>query len=731
MNTVLRSVFPRRGLVSICRRFSEAAPSTAGADPEEIRRFDALASEWMNESGPMKPLHSMNKLRVPWICSELKERVQKAEVTLSQPLKGLKIADVGAGAGILTLPLVRLGATVDGIEATEECVRVAEKIADNILSQDERSRVNFVHSSAEQMAVDTAEAYDAVIASEIIEHVAEPADFVGACVRLAKPAAPLLFTTINRTALSRVVGIWLAEGLKLLPPGLHQWEKFVTPDELKNHLLMNDCEVIYKRGLIYDPLLNEWDWFVVEQVNYALLARKISLVSSTREDNMDEEYDAIVLGTGLKECILSGMLSVSGKKVLHIDRNNYYGGESASLTPLEQLYEHFRGANAKPSADMGRGRDWNVDLIPKFLMANGPLVKLLIHTGVTRYLEFKSIEGSFVYRGGKVYKVPADEMEALATSLMGMFEKRRFKKFLVWVQNFNPEDPKTWDGLDPKSTPMQAVYEKFGLDDNTADFTGHALALYLNDDYKQQPFAKTVEKIRLYSDSLARYGKSPYLYPLYGLGELPQGFARLSAIYGGTYMLDKPVDEIVIENNKVVGVRSGSEVAKCKQLYCDPSYLKGSDRVKKTGQVIRAICILNHPIPNTNDNASCQIIIPQKQVDRHFDIYISCVSNSNLVAPKGWYIAMVSTIVETSNPESEILPGLQLLGTITDKFVSISDIYEPVDLGTESQIFISKGYDSTTHFETVCKDVLDIFERGTTEAFNFDKITHLSLEDHE
>jgi Rab GDP dissociation inhibitor len=74
------------------------------------------------------------------------------------------------------------------------------------------------------------------------------------------------------------------------------------------------------------------------------------------------------------------------------------------------------GANAKPPPDMGRGRDWNVDLIPKFLMANGSLVKLLIHTGVTRYLEFKSIEGSFVYKGGKIYKVPADEMEALATS---------------------------------------------------------------------------------------------------------------------------------------------------------------------------------------------------------------------------------------------------------------------------------------------------------------------------
>jgi Rab GDP dissociation inhibitor len=113
-----------------------------------------------------------------------------------------------------------------------------------------------------------------------------------------------------------------------------------------------------------------------------------------------------------QECILSGMLSVSGKKVLHIDRNKYYGGESASITPLEDLFTKYE-LGVDPS--YGRGRDWNVDLIPKFLMANGQLVKLLIHTGVTRYLEFKSVEGSYVYKGGKISKVPADEREALAS----------------------------------------------------------------------------------------------------------------------------------------------------------------------------------------------------------------------------------------------------------------------------------------------------------------------------
>ena len=122
---------------------------------------------------------------------------------------------------------------------------------------------------------------------------------------------------------------------------------------------------------------------------------------------------------------------------------------------------------------------------------------------------------------------------------------------------------------------------------------------------------------------MARYGKSPYIYPLYGLGELPQSFARLSAIYGGTYMLDKAIDEIVTDaDGKFVGVRSGSETVKAKQVIGDPSYF--TSRVEETGKVIRAICFLKHPIPGTEDADSCQIIIPQNQVNRRNGAWRSC-----------------------------------------------------------------------------------------------------------
>ncbi|KAJ3033567.1 Rab GDP dissociation inhibitor alpha [Rhizophlyctis rosea] len=424
---------------------------------------------------------------------------------------------------------------------------------------------------------------------------------------------------------------------------------------------------------------------------------------------MDEQYDVIVLGTGLTECILSGLLSVDGKKVLHMDRNDYYGGESASLN-LTQLYRKFR-AGQEPPQQYGRDRDYNIDLIPKFAMASGEFTNILYHTDVTRYLEFRQIAGSYVYRDGKISKVPANQTEALASPMFGIFEKRRAKKFLEFIQDYDFGNPATHQGLDLNTVSMAEVYKKFGLEAGTQDFIGHALALHLDDSYTTQPARDTYERICLYMNSMARYGKSPYIYPLYGLGELPQGFARLSAIYGGTYMLNKKVDEIVSEAGKFVGVKSDGEVAKAPKVIGDPSYF--TDKVKKTGQVIRIICLLNHPIPNTGDSDSVQIVIPQNQVGRKNDIYIASVSAAHNVCAKDYWVAIVSSFVETADPEKELQAGLALLGPITEKFVDIKDIYEPLANGTEDGIFISKSYDATSHFETVCQDVKDIYKRVT------------------
>lgn len=170
---------------------------------------------------------------------------------------------------------------------------------------------------------------------------------------------------------------------------------------------------------------------------------------------------------------------------------------------------------------------------------------------------------------------------------------------------------------------MKEVFDKFGLEASTKDFIGHAMALYLTDDYLETKgeAPEAIERIRMYGNSVARYGKSPYIYPLYGLGELPQGFARLSAIYGGTYMLNTNIDELITEGDKAVGIKAtmtGVDEMKfetrAKMILGDSSYFPS--KAKVVGHVLRAICILKHPLSGTNDSDSCQLIIPQSQVGR-------------------------------------------------------------------------------------------------------------------
>jgi len=174
---------------------------------------------------------------------------------------------------------------------------------------------------------------------------------------------------------------------------------------------------------------------------------------------------------------------------------------------------------------------------------------------------------------------------------MGIFQKRRYHSFLQWVLEVDVNDNKTWNKLDLKNMTMSDVFEHWKCDENTQDFTGHAVALYTDDSYLNDK-TKTldcIERLQLYAWSLSRFEKSPYLYPIYGLGGLPEGFSRLAAVHGGVYMLRRSVEKILYdEDGKVCGVEVKDEgKAYCKQLISDPSYFANTNKIKKkkTGQV--------------------------------------------------------------------------------------------------------------------------------------------------
>ncbi|KAJ1440823.1 rab GDP dissociation inhibitor alpha putative [Ochromonadaceae sp. CCMP2298] len=441
----------------------------------------------------------------------------------------------------------------------------------------------------------------------------------------------------------------------------------------------------------------------------------------------DGEYDAIIMGTGLTECIISGLLSVNGKRVLHVDRNNYYGADTASLS-LTNLFSKFR--TDTPGAQLGHSRDWNVDLIPKFIMACGKLVKILLHSKVTRYLEFKSIDGSYVFKDAKVQKVPATPGEALNSSLMGFFEKRKFRNFLLFLSAYEKDKPATYmKGKSLDQMTMRQLYAEFGLDENTQSFTGHAMALQCDDDYLDMPADFSADAIKLYVYSLEKYGKSPYIYPVYGLGGMPEGFSRLCAIHGGTFMLNKGIDEVLFNSKgEAWGVKTGNEVAKAPIIIGDPSYFDPS-KTAPQGKVVRSICILDHPIKGTDNAESVQIIIPAKQVGRKNDIYVCMVSYAHAVASANKYICIASTTVETSNPIAELAPAYALIGDIMERFDSVSDLLAPLSDGKADNCYISKSYDATSHFESCANDVLDMYKRITDTELDMNISADMTDED--
>jgi Rab GDP dissociation inhibitor len=409
-----------------------------------------------------------------------------------------------------------------------------------------------------------------------------------------------------------------------------------------------------------------------------------------------------------------------GAKILQLDRNGYYGSDSASLN-LTNLWKHF-GKGEVPK-QYGENRDWNVDLIPKYIMANGSLVKLLLKTNVSQYLEWKAVDGTFVYQydkggifskaKGVIHKVPATAAEAMKSSLMGLLEKNRFRKFMTFIQDYDAKDPKTQNGLLPDAK-FSEFFKKYGLEPNTIDFVGHAVALYTNDDYLEKKAIVTIDKMQLYMNSFGRYGNSPFIYPVWGLSGLAEGFSRLCALYGGTYMLNRDVDEILFdENGNFRGIKSQGEEAYGKILITEPSYVEKLKKVKPTGQVIRRICILNHTVPNTKDVDSCQIIIPQKQVNRKNDIFIAVLNSTHSVCKKGYYLAIISTMVETKDPKAELKPAMDIIGEPLEIFDKVSDIYEPIDTSFKDNIFITNSFDPQSHFENDTDNVIDIYQKIT------------------
>lgn len=235
--------------------------TSPNVDPNEIAKFEAMASRWWDPNSEFKPLHDINPLRCNYI-----DRYS--------PVAGKKVLDVGCGGGLLCEGLAQRGAQVTGIDMGETPLSVAK-----LHRLESQLEIDYRRITAEEIAEQEAGKYDIVTCLEMLEHVPDPAAVVRACAQLVKPGGDLYFSTINRNPKSYLFAVLGAEYvLKLLPKGTHDYAKFIRPSELAEWIRAADLELTHMTGMTYNPLTKVYKLNASDvSVNYLLHARRPSL----------------------------------------------------------------------------------------------------------------------------------------------------------------------------------------------------------------------------------------------------------------------------------------------------------------------------------------------------------------------------------------------------------------------------------------------------------------------
>ena len=239
-------------------------------DAGEVERFSALADEWWNPNGKLRPLHRFNPVRLAYIRDQVAARFGR-DPRAARPLEGLRILDIGCGGGLLCEPMARLGAEVVGADASGTNIEVARLHAAGA-----GVTIDYRATTAEALA-EAGERFDVVLNMEVVEHVADVDLFIGECARMVKPGGLMFVATINRTLKAFGLAIVGAEYvLRWLPRGTHQYDRLVRPPELESALSKAGMAVIDRTGVTYNPLSDRWGRSRDLDVNYMVLAEKTS-----------------------------------------------------------------------------------------------------------------------------------------------------------------------------------------------------------------------------------------------------------------------------------------------------------------------------------------------------------------------------------------------------------------------------------------------------------------------
>ncbi|MCR9271033.1 MAG: bifunctional 2-polyprenyl-6-hydroxyphenol methylase/3-demethylubiquinol 3-O-methyltransferase UbiG [Henriciella sp.] len=247
----------------------QTSPTRPSIDPSEVAKFTAMAAEWWDPKGKFKPLHKFNPVRLGFIRDTVEAHF-RLDPAAKRPFEGLRFLDIGCGGGLVSEPMARLGASVTAVDASEANIKTA-------MTHAEQSglSIDFRAGTVEEL-IEAGEApFDVVLNLEVVEHVADPAQFLKDCAGLVKPGGLMIVATLNRTAKAWALAIVGAEYvLGWLPKGTHEFEKFLRPDEIEAPLKAAGLQVDAPQGVSFNPLSDQWRLSGDTKVNYMMVSHR-------------------------------------------------------------------------------------------------------------------------------------------------------------------------------------------------------------------------------------------------------------------------------------------------------------------------------------------------------------------------------------------------------------------------------------------------------------------------
>lgn len=495
-------------------------------------------------------------------------------------------------------------------------------------------------------------------------------------------------------------------------------------------------------------------------------------------DDFPTEYDVIIIGTGMTESILAAAASRVGKRVLHLDSNEYYGGLWASFN-FDGLQQWIDECNQDPSKDaveltevnlhdgenlvsvqaknqpgvlnIRQGwhvpegsadseekaasdvkkewtqaeikklyRKFNIDLAPKLLFARGELVDLLISSNIARYTEFRNVSRVVTWAEGQLTSVPCSRADVFATQNISVVEKRMLMGLLTECTEYenNPEKLKEHEN----QTFLDYLKSK-NLTENLIHYVLYAIAMST----ENTPCPEGMTRTQKFLQSLGRYGNTPFLWPMYGSGEIPQAFCRLCAVFGGLYHLKRGAEGLVIGSDNVLhSIVSNGEQLKTSFLVMGLDYAPEKMLPSPTTGISRAVFITDGSILAAEKEHLTLLEFPPSDSSSE-PVTVIEVGSATHACPPGLYVLYMTTR-QRGTAFEDLSPVMsQLVKTEDDDsskprllwsffFNCVDSAACDMTANTPSNLFLTSGPDLDLDFDYAINQAKNIFNQMYSEC---------------